>query len=495
MNRVLKFFDRPIMLLLLILLLALSLRLYKLEWPVADWHSWRQVDTAAVARNFYKEGFNPLVPKYDDMNAYSEKQIFNPNRYRFVEFPIYNSIAYFAYLLNGGVDEKYARLVSVFFSLGSIIFLYLLTRRYFETEVALLAALLFAILPYNVYFSRVILPEPTLIFFSLGAMYFSDRFIWEKKLYLYFLSIFFIACALLVKPMAIFFLLPLFYSVIRKELPLFLQGKYKQLLISMIIYLLLVIIAIIPFIAWRIWMTNFPEGIPASAWLFNGNNIRFRPSFWHWIFVERLGKEILFATGLGLFFIGIMIKPIKSKGAFLHLFALSMFLYLMVFATGNVQHDYYQVIIVPVLCIFMGRALYYLFKGIPDVISRIYSIPLAVFLLSLSIGMTWWYTKDFWQVIDERVHIVGRHVDQVLPKDAKVVAPSGGDTTFLYYINRPGFAVMAFPLESLRDQFGIDYYIALNYDEDANNALKRFATVEKTANYIIFDLHKEIRSK
>ena len=172
-----------------------------------------------------------------------------------------------------------------------------------------------------------------------------------------------------------------------------------------------------------------------------------------------------------------------------------MFLYMIVFATGNVQHDYYQVMIMPALCIFMGRGLYYLLKGIPGVISRVYSIPLAVFLLVMTLGMTWWYTKDFWQVIDERVHIVGKHVDQVLPKDTQVVAPSGGDTTFLYYINRPGFAVAALPLNRLRDEFGIDYYIGLNYDEDTNNALKQFATVEKTDKFVIVDLHKELKSK
>ena len=34
----------------LILVLGLIVRLYKLNTPLADWHSWRQVDTASVAR-------------------------------------------------------------------------------------------------------------------------------------------------------------------------------------------------------------------------------------------------------------------------------------------------------------------------------------------------------------------------------------------------------------------------------------------------------------
>ena len=88
----------------LIIIMAFSVRLYRIDNPIADWHSWRQADTAAVARNFYKDGYNPFVPKYDDMSGVAEFPIANPERYRFVEFPIYNSLVYFVYLINGGVD-------------------------------------------------------------------------------------------------------------------------------------------------------------------------------------------------------------------------------------------------------------------------------------------------------------------------------------------------------------------------------------------------------
>ncbi|KKS90138.1 MAG: hypothetical protein UV66_C0008G0013, partial [Candidatus Woesebacteria bacterium GW2011_GWA1_43_12] len=35
----------------LILVLAFVVRLWRIDAPLADWHSWRQSDTAAVARN------------------------------------------------------------------------------------------------------------------------------------------------------------------------------------------------------------------------------------------------------------------------------------------------------------------------------------------------------------------------------------------------------------------------------------------------------------
>ena len=36
----------------IILLLGFGVRLYKITSPIADWHSWRQADTASVTRNF-----------------------------------------------------------------------------------------------------------------------------------------------------------------------------------------------------------------------------------------------------------------------------------------------------------------------------------------------------------------------------------------------------------------------------------------------------------
>src|SRR3990167_1624342 len=111
-----------LLLLTAIILLAFIVRLYKINRPIADWHSWRQADTAAVARNFIKEGYNPFIPKYDDMSSQANG-LDNPNRYRFVEFPIYNSIIAGVWVVTG-ISTITARLVTVFVSLGSTILLY-----------------------------------------------------------------------------------------------------------------------------------------------------------------------------------------------------------------------------------------------------------------------------------------------------------------------------------------------------------------------------------
>lgn len=481
MAKIFKFIKNPYLYLTLILILAFWLRLYKIDNPIADWHSWRQADTAAVARNFYKEGYNPFLPRGDDMSAISEiKPQLNLDRYRFVEFPIYPSLVYFGYLLNGGVDERIARLVSVLFSLGSIIFIYLIVKKNSTTSHALLSSLIFATLPFSIYYSRVTLPEPSLIFFSLGMFYLLDRWIYENKLTLMGWGIFFTACAFLTKPMAVFFLLPLVYSYFKKEGLRFPPLRYWIFFIS----------ALAPFGLWRYWMQNYAEGIPASSWLLNGNGIRLRPAFFRWIVGDRLGREILSITGGSLLLLGLVVKPLVKSNYLLHFLTLSSFLYLVVFATGNVQHDYYQSLLIPALSIFLARGIWILFQGFPFLLPRIITIPLAIFLLGITYYLTWNEVRGLYQVNNWAIVHGGAAADKLLAKDAIVVAPYMGDTAFLYQTNRHGFPIINSTVEEMKKDYGVTGYVSTTNDTKTAWLADKYNLLMKTDEYIVVDLTK-----
>lgn len=480
--RIFKIIFSQYLWLLVILLIGLGVRLYKIDNPVADWHSWRQADTAAVARNFYQEGFNPFIPKYDDMSGVAQDPIPNPNRYRFVEFPIYNTLVYVTYLINGGVDERLARLVSVVMSLGSTIFLFLIVRRYWGVKSALLSALLFAVLPFNIFFSRTILPEPTLVFFCLGMFYFVDRWIFENTGRMYLGSVLFTASAFLIKPFAIFYLLPLLYSYHQKEKRWWPPPKR---------YWLWLIPSLLPFLGWRLWMSQFPQGIPASSWLLNGDGIRFKPSFWKWIIGDRFGREILTVAGSSLLFVGLLVKSTVSESKLLHWWAASLFLFLIVFATGNVRHDYYQTFIIPTLVIFVARGFVLLIKGVDSFLPRIWTVPVAFLFLFLTIYLGWLEVKGLYQVNNWPMVEAGKVADRILPKEAVVVAPYNGDTAFLYQINRPGWPVVAYPIKDLVDQFGVQYYISVSFDAKTKWVMRKYTVLVETPRFVIVDLTKE----
>lgn len=469
--------------LFLILIGAFLVRLYKLDSPIADWHSWRQADTAAVARNFYQEGFNPLLPRGDDMSAIALRQGQNIERYRFVEFPIYPTLVYLGYLINAGVDERIARLINIFFSLGSLIFVYLMAKKYFNLRVALLAAAIYAFLPFNVYFSRVTLPEPSLVFFSLGMLYYLDQWISKPLRKDLFLGITFLALAFLTKPVAGFYLVPLLYSYYQHELKFWpIPKRY-----------LLLLLGLMPFGLWRIWMMQYPEGIPAAGWLLNGNGIRFKPVFWQWIINDRLGREILSVSGTILLMFGLVVKPLIKEGWFLHLLAFGAALYLIVFATGNVQHDYYQYLIIPALAIFVARGWWLLWQGLPILLPRIVTILIALLLLPMMFYSSWNEVKGLYQINNYSAVVAGQQADKVLPKDAIVVAPYGGDTSFLYQINRAGFPFVILPIDQMISIYGVDVYVSTSYDDQTNSVMKRYTVIEQDPRYVIVDLNKPIK--
>ena len=476
--KILNVFKNQYFYVTMILLLSGIVRLYMIDSPIADWHSWRQADTVSVSRNFVKLGFNPFMPKFDDMSGISENPIVNINRFRFVEFPVYNIFVYPLYLFLG-IQDIYSRLVSVIFSLGSIFFLYFICKKYLGIIISLLVSFIYGLLPFNVFFSRTTLPEPTFLFFSLGMIYFVDKWIWHGNLKWGILGFIFTALAFLIKPWAIFFVPPLVYSLIKAH------GLNRKILR----YLLLFILALVPFICWRLWITNHIEGIPASSWLMNSDNIRFRPAFWWWLISERIGREILGATGFVLFVIGVLIRP-KYKNYFFHVWLISLFSYFAIFATGNVRHNYYQYIFVPIAAIFLTLGFVYLIKGINNFLPRIWTILLALSFLPLAFYFTWTQVKEFYKINNPVIVEAGKEADRILPKNAIVVAPYNGDTAFLYQTNRAGFPFTPLPLVQLVSDYGVTSFISTSRDDKTNWVLRHFLVLEDNSKFIIADLTK-----
>ena len=175
--RIYRIIKNEYVLLTLILLLGFTLRLYKVNSPLADWHSWRQADTASVTRIYIDEGLNIFFPRYYDISSIQTGE-FNPKGYRFVEFPIYNIFHYFLVkYINVFSLETWGRLLSSFCSLVTAVFLYLIAKKFINKWGGLLSAFYFLILPYNIFFSRVILPEPMAVMFVVIAIYFFVKFI------------------------------------------------------------------------------------------------------------------------------------------------------------------------------------------------------------------------------------------------------------------------------------------------------------------------------
>lgn len=475
-------------LLILILLGAFVARLYQFQRPVADWHAWRQVDTSAVSRNFLKYGFDVLHPKFDDFSK-GVSLLDNPQGYRFVEFPIYNVLQAGLFKLFGNFTlEQWGRLVTIFSQLLTMVFLYFIVKKYLNVRAGLITISFLAFVPYNIYFGRVILPDSSMVMASLGGIYFFDRWLEIKSKikiqnYIFFiLSVIFTASAFLLKPFALFFTLPLLYLAFRVFGIGFLRKKELWLFL---------VATLAPLILWRLWMQQYPEGIPQSGWLFNQYGIRFKGAFFHWLFAERIGQLILGYFGLPFVIIGMLLKN-KKEGLLWYAFLASSLVYMTVIAYGNVHHDYYQILIMPTLAIFFASGINFILDKSGELLNRYTSYAIVIVCVLFMLAFGWFKIRDYYNLQHVEVLLAGEAVDKFTPKDAKIIAPYGGDTTLLYYTNRRGWPVWDRPIQEFL-KAGAQYLVFTKPKEDELNFKKYFPVVDELENeYIIFDLTKPL---
>jgi len=466
----------------LIILIAFTLRLYKIDRPIADWHSWRQADTAAVARNFIKEGYNPFIPKFDDMSKQANG-IDNPKRYRFVEFPVYNSVVAAVWAFTG-VNDIYARLTTVTFTLLSTLLLFLVVKKYSGTKTAALSSFFFATLPYNVFYSSTILPSPFMVF-AIIALYFVFSNYLEseklKKIYL-LLSIIFANLAILSWPIALFFMLPIIYLA---------WEKFGFKFIKQAPLWVFAIASIVPFIAWRVWMTQFPEGIPNWRFIINEDGIRFKNAFFRWLIAERLGKLILSTTGFAVFILGVVRMPGNKEKYFYLSWLFSVILYFSVFASGNVRHDYYQIPAIPILCIFLAKGTLFLFNTSTKYFAKYLAPTLAIILILFMYAFTVFEVRGFYWINNPQIVEAGKAVDRLLPKDATIIAPYGGDAAFLYQTNRYGYPIVDRDLKELIKN-GTKFLVSVDINNQGiQNLAKHCKVLESTNNYMVVEIFSE----
>lgn len=484
--------DRKVLVILIfVLAIGFILRLYRFDSPIADWHAWRQSDTSSVSRNFVENGFDILHPKFQDLSNVPSG-IDNPNGYRFVEFPIYNIFQAGFYKTFGFFTlEEWGRLVTIFSSISSALLVFLILKKHQNEIAGLIGAFFFSVLPFSVFYGRTILPDVSTAAAVLAGIYFFDLWIENtpdtdqktkinsKSLVFFILSLLFCTLSFLLKPFAIFFTIPIAYLA---------YDKFGKKIITNPFLWIFGIFSLIPLIGWRMWMMQFPEGIPQSTWLLNGGGIRFKGAYFYWVFAERIGKLILGYWGVSLFILG-LINRIKHKPLFLYSFIFSSLLYLIVIARGNVQHDYYQILIIPTLCIFLGLGGEFLLNSAKKFTYKYTGPVLFGIITFFTILFSWYFVRDYFNINRASIVVAGNAVDKLVPKDALVIANYEGDTTFLYQTKRNGWASYTDDLPVMIKK-GADYLVIADPKTSDYDFGKNYKIIKNEPQYLIIDLHQ-----
>lgn len=494
--------------LLLILLAAVLLRLYKVNNPVLDWHSFRQADTASVTRQYVKHGIDLLQPRYHDL-ANIQSGMDNTDGYRMVEFPIINAIVALVVKAVPVLSlEVTHRVVSILFSILTLTFLFLLVKEVSGIKVAYATSIVFAVLPYNVFYSRAILPEPGVVMGLVGSLYFFYIWLKEKKLQWYVVSLVLVIWAILLKPFVLFFF-PIFVVIAYQ--------RFKRTILKQPLLYLYFLVSLLPVLWWRSWITHFPSGVPASEWLFDGmvtphphwlphnkltslihqlfgynpEGLRYHPAWFRWLGYERLIK--LFLGYTGVIFLATALYGLKKKE--LRILATSWFciaLYFTVIARGNVQHDYYQVMIIPFIAWTVGRGMVMAQSLLSRYFTHLLAFLVVVVIFFSSLLFSWKLVKGYYNINNPEYLVAGSAVDRLTPTTAKVIAPAFGDTMFLYQTNRTGWPI-GYDIEE-KVQLGATHYISTSYDDEARELEEKYFTIEKTPSYILIDLTRKKES-
>ncbi|MDQ3008141.1 MAG: glycosyltransferase family 39 protein [bacterium] len=461
--------------LLLLVILTLVPRLYRITNPIADWHSWRQADTASVTREYVKHGVSLREPQYHDLSNIPSGED-NLNGYRMVEFPIINaSIATVIRTFPQLSLEITSRLFSIAASVGSMVALFFLVKRISGLSTAVATSIAFALMPFSIYYGRVILPEPFVLLFSTFSLLSFKYWLDAKRWYWLSSSAVALALALLLKPFVVF-LAPVYVVLLWQRYGI------KALLQWQLIPF--AVVAIAPFWWWRNWITQYPAGIPDSAWLFNQNLIRLRPAWFRWLFWERTTKLMLGYLGVVPILANFLSlrKDLWAYAAW----GLGILVFYIVIATGNVQHDYYQVLSIPIVSIFLGRGMLALYNCLHIRLRTKKATIITALLIVACWILAWQQVSGFFNVNHWEYVEAGAAVNRLTPADSIVIAPAMGDTVFLYQTNRRGWPI-GFEIDD-KIRKGATHYVTTSDDDEARELSTKYQTVEKGNRYLLLDL-------
>jgi hypothetical protein len=188
-----------------IVLIALALRLHGIHDPMLDHPGWRQGDTAAIARNFARLRYDIMYPQV----------MYNgpPPNYVELELQIVPFLTASLYKVFG-IHEIFGRLITLAFSLATVLAVGYFARWLFGGPVAgLSAAFFYAVFPGSVYYGRTFMPDCAMVFFLTVGLFAAGRYFVEDdvpSLRGAGLPIVLLALAYLAKPVAILALIPVF---------------------------------------------------------------------------------------------------------------------------------------------------------------------------------------------------------------------------------------------------------------------------------------------
>ena len=475
---------------------AVAVRCWKIDAPFTDSWSWRQTDVAAIARNYFENGFHFARPQID----------WAGDQPGFVgtEFPILPFTAAIAYRFFG-VQEWIGRLQTILAFAFSLPFLFAIVRRTFDETAAMYALVFYSFAPLSIAAGRALMPDMPALALALAGFYFfwrgragshdgttDDSAASDGGSYNLLVASMVTGLALLIKPPMATIAAPMAALAWRK----FGIEMFRRPLLWLV-----VLIALFPSIIWywhahRIAQQFYPHHF------FGAGGVRIMSVSWYWHIVLQTCTSTLTPILFAIAVLGILVSRNNPRAAPFRWWLIAMMVFIIVVGYGN-RHQWYQLPLVPIAAAFGGAGLRFAEKKSNQGV--------VLGLLIAFLAFSFFYSRQFFTPAAQSLWRLGRELHDRTRSNALIIAADDGDPTAFYYAHRKGWhflekngvydgnpvnsAQVISNLEKLRGQ-GATHLVFyngttwwLNYYKEFADYLARNASLESTtADYRIYNL-------
>jgi hypothetical protein len=402
--------------------LGLLARLGTAKVPVLDHHSWRQADTASIARNFVRERFNPLYPQVEWRGAQA---------HGYVETGLeLHALIVAAISLLTGFHTDIGRFLSCAYFAGSLLLLHGFLRERYGVSTALVGSAIYSFglaLPF--FMDRTFMNEPMLLLLTFASYRSAQRYVTASGVASWM--------GLLASTTLIAVIKPVYLVCWAGILGLLIERDGRRMIRRWgVTAVLLANVA-----ALLLWLRHARGVAHTTGLSFGLEDKFFAPAlvtsfeFWRTI-ASRLAFDIFGPLGLALLVWG-LVRCLRSERRFEAAAAGGFVAYLLIVARGNFVHDYYQLVAVPVGSVLVA-------VGADAVASRygrgssdrrvcMASLLVGVIVLSAFLrSLNSWYGVPW-----EKAHVcAGR--DQLAP-DERLVLAGYQNPDLLFCLDRKGW--------------------------------------------------------
>jgi hypothetical protein len=434
---------------------AVAVRLILINQPYVDHWSWRQSDVAAIARNFFENGFRFAYPQIDWAGS--------ATGFVGTEFPILPFVAAICYKF-AGVHEWIGRSQAVIFFAVSLPFFFLLVRDTWHGlpghdpsagcrchVAAVWATFFFAFAPLNIFAGRSFMPDVPSLSLSIIGLHFFLRWVRNRKWAPLLIASIAISLSLLIKITSIVIAAPLLYlavaavydrgnprkgdlqiapAVLETAAPCVVGARRAPLH-----WLALFgAIALLSSIAWY-WHAHQIAQRFYPHHFFGAGGIRIESFPWYWEIARRTVTFSLTPVLAILALIGLFVAPRSKRSLLFHWWLVAMILFILVVGYGN-RHPWYQLPLVSIAAAFAGVACAFFASKIS---SPRAAIALSIILVTSFAILSCVYVRPFYESSVAQLRNAGLRLSKITGPNALIVAADTGDPTIFYYAHRKGW--------------------------------------------------------